>query len=321
MKHAFSYTGQITGGMALKPKAIAPPLREGKAWGAGVAAWHANQDGEPVEHALAAIEASLSLDAATQKENGTFDAEEYEAAEVHMRALLADYISEAEPLSLTRLEHELKVPIPSRTGKQISNRYRLQAFLDGVHTDEEGRDWIYEAKLRKRLSDFDMIAKARQTRWYAWAWAHETGRPVAGVIIEERLNALPSELKRNKDGSPSKVQSCRADTYAAGFADSDQEPDPDVLAKLQAKDWSKRHVLLLSDRELDEAGRQLASVGSLVHQFDTGALFPVRNPSPMRCPGCAFRDPCLDPGDTALIEALYEPRPPKCEREELPNVA
>lgn len=321
VKHAFAYTGRLTDGQALKPKMQASQLREGRAWGAGVAAWHSNQDAEPVECGLAAIVESLDDDAITQQENGTYDAVEHEQTYDHLKALLLDYATDAEPMSLTRLEHEITVGIPSRTGRQTSNRYRLQAFLDGVHTDDEGRDWIVEFKCRKRLSDFDQIAKARQTRWYAWAWAKATGHPVAGVIVEERLNATPSPVKLNKDSSPSKVQSCRPDSYAQAFEGIDAEPDPEVMAKLRQKTWHKRHVLLLTSRELDEAGRQLASVGSLIHQLDAGSLFPVRNPSPMRCPGCAFKDICTDPGDTALVDALFERRAPKREKEELAHAA
>jgi len=313
-RHAFAYTGTLTGGDALRPKSVAPQLREGRAWGAAVAAWHST-DGD-VDRAMVALEATLSLDAADQQEAGVYDPDEHRAMHLHLQAVLSDYVAHAELIPLDRLERELLVPIPSRTGIRDSNRYRLQAFVDGVHTDADGRDWIVEFKLRKKLTKFELIAKARQTRWYAWAWRKETGREVAGIILEERLNAVPKAVALNKDGTPSKVQSCRPDSYVAAFDDLAKQPDPDVLAKLQAKEWHKRHPLVLTPTELDEAGSQLASVGSLIHQLDTGALYPVRNPSPMRCPGCAFRDICGDEGDTELADALFERRPPKRERKE-----
>lgn len=316
-KHAFAYTGRLTGGYALKPKSVAPQLREGRAWGAAVAAWHST-DGD-VDRAMVALEATLSLDAADQQEAGVYDPDEHRAMHLYLQALLSDYIAHTDLIRLDRLERELMVPIPSRTGVRDSNRYRLQAFVDGIHVDDEGRDWIVEFKLRKQLTKFELIAKARQTRWYAWAWRKETGREVAGIILEERLNATPKVVALNKDGTPSKVQSCRPEAYEAAFEGRDDEPDAEVVAKLQAKEWSKRHPLILTPRELDEAGRQLASVGSLIHQLDTGALYPVRNPSPMRCPGCAFRDICGDEGDTELVEALFERRPPKHERKETIN--
>lgn len=312
-KHAFAYTGRLTGD-ALKPKSTAPQLREGAAWGAAVAAWHANFDKDPSEahaHAMAAMEIRLSLDAARQQEHGTYDPDEHTRLATHLHTMLQDYVAHAEPIALTRPEHKLEVAIPSRTGKRASNRYVLEAFVDGVHTDSAGRDWIVEFKLRKQLQPFELIARDRQVRWYAWAWREVTGRPVAGVIVDQRLNAEPAELRLNKNGAPSKVQSCRPDVY-----EQTDEPDAEVLAKLRAKEWERRDPLILTDAELEEAGRQLASVGSLIHQLDAGQLYPIRNPSPMRCPGCAFRDICVSPGDTELVDALYERRPAKRERKE-----
>jgi hypothetical protein len=310
-RHAFAYTGQLTDGEALKSKTTAPILREGRAWGAAAAAFHSHDPDVALEHAKAAMEIRLSLDAADQQAMGTYDAAEHTELAERLLAILDDYAAHTEQLQITRLEDKLEVAIPSRTGKRPSNRYWFEGYVDGVHTDSDGRDWIVEFKLRKRLSDFEMIAKARQTRWYAWAWRQITGRPVAGVIVDERLNAVPSPLKLNQDDTPSRVQSCRPDVYAASPLAAF-----DVLAKLEAKDWEKRHPLLLTERELDEAGLQLASVGFLVQQFDSGQLYPVRNPSPMRCPGCPFKEICVDAGDTELVDALYERRPPKRERKE-----
>ena len=39
-RHAFQYTGRLTGGETLKRKQIAVELSNGRAWGAAVAAWH-----------------------------------------------------------------------------------------------------------------------------------------------------------------------------------------------------------------------------------------------------------------------------------------
>lgn len=310
LAHAYRYTGRLTDGDALKSKSTAPVLREGRAWGRAVAAWHETGS---LENAHAALTIALSLDAADQQAAGVYDVLEHECMVEKLEQILTDYTAHATRIELTRPEHELLVAIPSRIGTRASSRYDLLAYIDGIHTDEQGRDWIVEFKLRKRLQDFALIARGRQLRWYAWAWRQVTGRSVAGIIIDERLNDTPSEVKRNLDGKPSRTQSCRPDTYAAevgAFA------DPEVLAKLQARKWEARHELLLTERELDEAGLQLVSAARLVHQLDTGDLYPVRNPSPTRCPGCAFRDICTDPGDTALIDALFERVVPKCERKE-----
>lgn len=319
VRHAFAYTGNLTGGDTLKPKSEAPKLRAGRAWGRAVAAWHENcgEVDSPfarkhaTEHAIRAMSEQLVQDETEQRQHGVFDQGEFDRINEHLCDLLGDYITHTEPITLTRPEHELQVAIPSRTGIRRSSVYQLLCFLDGIHTDSDGRDWIYEAKLRGQLQTLELIAKQRQTRWYAWAWRETTGRPIAGIIVDERLDAIPSEVRHNKDGSLSKVQSCRPDEYrAAGGTDTE------VLSKLEGKRWENRHRLVLTEAELDEAGQQLTSAAALIHQLDTGLLYPIRNPSPMRCPGCAFRDVCNSPGDVALVDALFTRGIPKRDRQE-----
>jgi PD-(D/E)XK nuclease superfamily len=316
VRHSFQYTGNLTDRETLQPKSVAPKLRAGRAWGRAIAAWHENHDNEAQEHAIAAMTIALSLDQTEQLKHGVFDQAEFDALNSHLCDLLADYMSSAEPIPLTRPEYELHVPIPSRTGVRNSTVYELLCFLDGIHTDAQGRDWIVEFKLRGQLQSFELIAKQRQLRWYAWAWQKATGNPIAGIISEERLDATPTPVKLNKNGSVSKVQSCRPDMYIAAGGE-----DIDVLAKLEAKRWQQRHHLVLTAHELAEAGKQLASAGSLIQQLDTGSLFPIRNPSPMRCPGCAYRDVCVDPGDVALVDALFTRGVPKRDRQELAHAA
>jgi hypothetical protein len=310
VRHSFAYTGVLTDGDALKPKTVAPKLRAGRAWGRAVAAWHENHGDE--QHAITAMAVALSLDEAEMREHGVFDQDQFDTLNQHLCDLLADYMAHAEPIALTRPEHELHIAIPSRTGVRDSTVYELLCYLDGVHTGDDGRDWIVEFKLRGQLQPLELIAKSRQLRWYAWAWRKQTGRPVAGIISEERLDTAPAEVRLNQNGSISKVQSCRPDAYiAAGGSDAD------VLEKLESKRWQQRHPLVLTERELDEAGKQLASAGSLIHQLDTGLLYPIRNPSPMRCPGCAYRDVCVEPGDVELVDALFTRSVPKRDRREL----
>jgi hypothetical protein len=311
-KWDFGYGGHLAGD-ALKPKTATPILRDGRAWGAAVAAFHSTggrSTDEAAEAMLAALRKSLSEDAAEQREAGVYLAEEHVEAERRLTHLLAHYTGSAGILPIDRIEHELVAPIPSRTGRRRSSRYRFQAYLDGVHVDEEGRSWVVEFKLRGRLSPFDQIVLSRQTRFYAWAWREATGVEPAGVIVDERLNEIPSEVAYNQDGRLSKRQGCDARAYLnAGGS------DPDVLAKLESKDWQRRHFLLLRPDELDEAGRQLVSLAQQVRLFDSGDLLPVRNPSPARCPGCRYRDVCPNPDDEELIDALYLRRPPKRDRE------
>lgn len=318
-RHAFAYTGRLTDDTTLKPKSEAPKLRSGRAWGRAVAAWHEHHAGDDsadtkkraLDFALKAMSGQLVEDETEQRSFGVFDQGEFDRLNGHLCDLLGDYITHATPIMLTRPEHELQVAIPSRGGIHRSNVYQLLAYLDGIHTDADGRDWIYEAKLRGQVQSLELVAKQRQTRWYAWCWREATGRPIAGIIVDERLDAIPSEVKRNKDGSLSKVQSCRPDDYRkAGGTDTE------VISKLEGKRWEVRHKLILTEAELDEAGLQLTSAASLIHQLDAGLLYPIRNPSPMRCPSCAFRDICGNEHDSTLVDALFLRTVPKRERTE-----
>ena len=307
-KHAFAYTGALTGGTALSPKRTAPLLRDGRAWGAGVAAFHAGQSGFP------AIVRSLQEDADEQREHGLYDEESFASTLGKLDRTFRHYIELTEPLGLCAIEHELMVPIPSRLGRRHSTKYRLHCFLDGVHRDDEGREWIVEFKFRGRLSDDRQIALSRQIRWYAWAWREHTGHEPAGVIVDERLNFPPAAVRLNKDGSPSKVQSCTPAAYEHACKSAGTEPDDGVLVGLRSKEWQKRTTIMFRPAELDEAGFQLVSAGSLIHQLDSERLYPIRNPSPARCPSCQFRDICDVPEDRPLVDSLFKRVTPKHER-------
>ena len=304
-RHDFMYGEQLAG-TSLKPKHTPPILSDGRAWGAGGAAYNA---GESLDYAIDTISDTLTADADRLKHFGTFDQNEFDTSLSLLHGLLEHYADENEPLGIDRLEHELIVPIPSRSGKQDSNRYRLQVFFDGIHVDEHGRTWLVEFKLRGQLSQLLMVHLSRQIRWYAWAYRKEYGVMPAGIIVDERLKKLPSEVKLNKNGSVSKVQSCTVDAYQAAGGD-----DPEVLQKLTDKKWGIRESVPFTDAEIDEAGIQLVSAGQQIRSFDAGETYPVRNPSPLYCNGCQFKDICQTPDNTELVDALFERTTPKKDR-------
>lgn len=308
-RHAFAYTGKLTAGTTLSPRTAAPILREGRAWGAGVAALHA------VGNGIGAMNVALQADQAEQMAAGVYDHRAHEDMLNKLMWMLGHYFDcDHRRIGLVERERELLVPLRSRTGRNRSTRYRLHAFLDGVHIDDQGRIWIVEFKLRGRLWSLEQIVLSRQIRWYAWAWREMTGSEPAGVIVDERLNEVPSTARYNKDGKVSKVQNCTPGAYRLACSDVDQEPDEEVLTKLESKVWQQRHWILLRPDELDEAGRQLTSTAELVSLMDSGALYPTRNPSPARCPSCPFKPICATPTDEMLIEALYLRAPAKRNR-------
>lgn len=314
-QHAFRYTGHLTGGQALQPKRVYLTLREGRAWGAGVAQWHHTTDHA---QALAALNASLESDADDLRDHGFFDAQEHHVSTERLATMLDHYIFSTNRLTLVVKEYEVLVPIASRTGRRASSRYQLHGFLDGVAEDDHG-EWIVEFKLRKQLSSLEQIALSPQLRRYAWAWREKTGRQPTGIVIDERLNAAPKPPRILKNGSVSsaKDQLCTVEAYVVACDERGQDVDEETYEALRVRKWGERHRIFLSEREIDEAGAHLVSSAQALHELESGNRLPVRNPDPRRCPGCAFREICNDPLDVELVDALFTRVPPKRDREEL----
>jgi hypothetical protein len=326
-RHAFAYTGHLTEGTALKAKNVAPILREGRAWGAACAAWHAT--GNPIA-ALDAMDVVLNEDAKRQEEFGFYDRGAHLAMRQYLLDLLDDYTQSADRLiGLQRLEMELDVPIPSRTGRRPSSRYRFQCFIDGWWLDEYGQAWIVEFKLRGGLQPAWLIQLSRQMRWYTWGfWSRHLDpiRPV-GVLVDERLNELPKSpriVNEKKKGSgidgklPShaKDQRCKPEPYLLLCNEYGVEPSQEALDNMRQIKWEQRVPILFRDGELEEAGQELITAGKLIRDLDSGELYPLRNARPANCKSCRFKEICPAP-DPALVDMLFERVPPKRNRAEV----
>lgn len=320
----FSYGGHLAGS-SLKAKRTVPILREGRAWGAGVAALHSTQldlfgGGDPA----GAIVESLDADAARQREFGVHDPAEHSEMEDRLMLLLAHYRATAAPLRVSRLEEQIIVPIPSRTGKRRSNLYAFLAYFDGVALDGDGRTWLVEYKLRSKLSDYALVANGRQIRWYAWAFQEKYGVPVTGVLVDERLNEVPKPArlvrgKRKVDGeyplvpSHKKDQMTTPDLYLALCQEHGVDPVTETLEHLNARHWQKRHPVQFRAGEIEEAGQELVSAAKQIRDLDSGELLPLRSVRPANCNGCFFREICPSP-DEELVDALFERTVPKRDR-------
>ncbi|HXJ48683.1 MAG TPA: PD-(D/E)XK nuclease family protein [Candidatus Acidoferrum sp.] len=308
-KHDFSYVDQLAGS-SLKPKTKHLRLREGKAWGRAMAVYH-ERFGALAAHY--AIDTSLGEDAAEM----ILEPEDLEETRVKLHALLDSYAADAEPLGVDQTELELDVQIPARSGKRASTLYRFTGFIDAIKQEPKG-DWLVEFKLRGQLSSLEQVAFMRQIRWYAWGHQQQTGRPVAGVIVEERLNQEPKPARILANGLPSHAtnQITTPGLYAAACRDAGITPQEDTLVALADRKWQARHTIFLTRAEIEEAGKQLTSVANLAGQFDSGLLYPTRNPSQFRCPSCAYRDICNTPSDADLVDALFDRVPAKKDRQE-----
>jgi hypothetical protein len=366
-RHAFAYTGHLTGGDTLKPKQTHLRLREGRAWGRAIAALHAADErpavtpgssiargtalgqqqlmpaagsgsappasghiaivGSALLHrylrGLRELQASLDEDAAQLQEHGFYHEDEHADMAARLAELLWHYAHTSEPLSITDPEIELRVPMPSRTGRSVSSRYLFHGHLDGL-TMLRGRPYIVEYKLRGRLSTLEQVALGRQYRRYAWAAERALDTQIAGVVVDERLNEIPKRARwvkgrKKSEGmvpSHAKDQLTTAELYLEACVEAGVEPDTDTATALEQRRWQARHTLTFRRSEIEEAGRELVSSAHLIAQLDAGVLHPVRNPSPQRCSGCPFRDVCPNADDRELIDLHFERRSPKRHHEE-----
>lgn len=350
----FNYGGYLAG-TTLRPKAVPIRLQEGRAWGAGVAAFHAATE-DKLDAGIIALTTALDEEAKKLEEAGFYDADAHRQMASKLRALLEQYAAEDDdrPVRispLTGLENELLVPLPSRSGKGDSSIYRLQVFFDGVYVDEDGRTWLVEFKLREKLSPLELITNSRQIRYYAWAYQREFGVPVAGVIVDERLNEQPKAArwvkpKRKDEGisvdpdqaaalgapysekeleiytgdegklvrrtvSHAKDQVTTPESYQEACAKAGVEPVPETLEEIAGRRWSQRERVFLTPQEIEESGVELVSLGRQVAAVDSGQNYPVRNVKPQNCNGCRFREICNNPHDTDLVDSLFVRKPAK----------
>lgn len=318
-KWDFRYGGRLAGD-CLDSRVTAPILSEGSAWGAGVAAWHAaGLEALARLNAHAALQDSITADQRRQRDAGMF-VDEAVALEMveKMGAMLDHYMDTAEQLpNLTKLEQEIRVPVPSRSGRRGSSKYQFLCYLDGFTTKANGETWLVEFKLRKSLSGIQHVQQSRQIRWYTWAHSVEAGSAPTGVYVDERLNEVPKAPRVLKDGSVShaKDQITTGEQYVTACLSNDQEPKPEVVAHLDVRQWQQRIPLMFSPREVEEAGAELTSAAKLIRDLDSGELAPVRNSTIMNCRGCFFRDVCPNPQDRMAVDAAYTRKPPKRDRD------
>jgi hypothetical protein len=271
---------------------------------------------------MGALRGALEEDADDLRAAGVYNATEHDDMTTRLADMLWHYASTSEPLNTFGAETELRVPIPSRTGRQASSRYVFVGYLDQL-ARIRGLLYILEYKLRGRLSTHEQAARGRQYRRYAWAAERALGEPVAGVILDERLNEVPKPARwvkgRKKDEGmvPSHAtnQMCTAEAYVEACAEGGVDPDPGTVAYLEQRRWQVRHTLTFRRSEIVEAGRELVSAANLIGQLDSGALWPVRNESTLRCGGCQFREPCANTSDTDLIDLGFVRTTPKRDRE------
>jgi hypothetical protein len=161
-----------------------------------------------------------------------------------------------------------------------------------------------------------VIELLRQYRWYAWARQREAGRRVVGIIVDERLNAVPKPAKVLKNGSVSadRAQLTTPELYLEACERQGQAPDPEMVMVLGERHWQQRVPILFRPGELEEAGKELTSAAIDIRDLDNGTKWPTRNASERTCGGCRYRRICNDPVGE-LVDDLFLRVAPKRNRD------
>lgn len=286
--------GHLTGGYTLAPRTPKLILRGGKAFGAGIQAYHA---AEGVDAALRAIREAVAKDAEDiTEQGGVVDLEEEQNLITNCSEILQHYARFHEPLGLSATEHYIRA--------KVMRGWDYEGYIDGVIERTSGT-WLYESKFRKQLSGLDQIMRRRQIWWYAWAYREQHGVAPIGMIFEEILNDNPSPIRFNQDGKPSAVQSCTKMEYIAACRDAKVEPNQRTLDCLGMKRYWRRDEIIFDERGLEMAERQILSAAKQISMFDRGIVYPIHNPEKIRCNGCSFKEICLNPLDEELVDALF----------------
>lgn len=172
--------------------------------------------------------------------------------------------------------------------------------------DENGRTWLVEYKLRTSLTSLEYLQRDLQGMLYVYG-ARKSGKEVAGVIFDEMLNELPTEMRFKKDGGPSKVQSCSVQEYIRGCEAIGFDPDPDIVAKLEVRRVHQRVPIEFYDFDLEGIDDLLKSAELHIQLLERGAMYPKRIRNPMMCRLCEFNPICEHP-DPDLIDFTFTRR-------------
>lgn len=276
--------------------------------------------------ALDAMRSSLDADAQKMAEAGVIIPGVFDTRmdmEAHLSRVFGHYQTLVpDPTPLMALEREIVVPIPSRScNGRGSSLYRFQGFLDAMEDADGESEWLWEYKLRGKLTKRFLIELGRQHRWYAWARQRQTGRKVIGVKVVERLNDSPhppkivnGKRKGEKVVSADVAQLTTPALYLAACEEWGTEPNPVTLEMFRRSErtrWQQVVAIPFRPSELAEAGQELVSAAKLIRDLDRGDLYPIRNAKGGNCNGCDFRAICLNPRDDLYVEQLFKRSVPK----------
>lgn len=264
----FSYGDQLAGA-SLRPRSTAAILSGGSAWGAAVAKWHLTGDLYVSMHAgaMSLVEDHRAMvnRGATPDLLGLVEQTEL------MGRCLEHYVEHSGRMeSFGRVEEEIEVPVPARDSTRASSKYRYLAKIDG-HAVYRDHPAIAEFKFRGKLTEFAVVEKQPQYRWYAWAYAQRIrwDGPVT-VLVDERLSEAPKPARLVK--ASAKGITCPTCGAVPGDPCVDMwaaEPRPRPIGSPQKAYHSERKTQMTASHAVDQVTTPELYQAAC---FDTGAF-------------------------------------------------
>lgn len=144
------------------------------------------------------------------------------------------------------IEVNFRVPVVTPSGR-VSRVHQLAGSIDLIVQDKEGLFWVCDHKTKDFISDTmgERMVLDQQLRIYSWAAQLYLGIPIEGAIYNAIRKKTPSQVKINKDGTPSLAKS---DTTVEALCAMLEKQD-ETLRGLSEDDWKKYSKI---------AGRKLA---------------------------------------------------------------
>lgn len=188
------------------PKQNAAPLWMGTGIHFALEDCHgANVFGHPAAAFKAYVEATL-IAARRDRNRLPADLEELTELSVGMLTYYWDeWLIGRDPLQtfffngVAQTEVNFRVELPWEPGKYGYDRVVYSGTLDRVIVDEHDQLWILEYKTAKSLQTLH-YSNDSQISTYCWAGNLLYGRPIAGVIYQQHLKALPEEPRILSNG-------------------------------------------------------------------------------------------------------------------------
>jgi hypothetical protein len=170
-----------------------------------------------------------------------------------------------------------------------------QGRIDVLIMDLFGRYWIVDHKTAAQFGGTEYLEMDEQCGSYIWPLRKLFNLPVAGVIYNRLLKAVPHPPAKLQSGafSVNKQQRTTYEVYKQTLIDNGISPAAyvDFLEFLQDKGntFFQRIQVHRSTKEIDNLEEQICV--EAIDMLNTPSIYP--NPGLFNCMGCSYRKPCL----------------------------